>query len=287
MTGYGSGKVCKGNLEVAVEITSVNRKSLEVHSSLPKEWFALERVVTEAVRNRLGRGKISISIKAKDFGQVTNFSWDEEAVDSLLGQLKNYASKHQIKLELSTELLLGIIKLVSKPSELPQAETALPFVQEATSQALENLIKMREREGEALKKDLSGRLDWLSSNLDSLKEKSSNSVTRYREQLLERLKKADLEIDLGDERILKEIALFADRCDIEEEITRLRSHITQFGQELSASGVIGRKMDFLCQEMNREYTTIGSKAHLVEVTQTVIDSKSELERIREQVQNIE
>jgi uncharacterized protein (TIGR00255 family) len=146
---------------------------------------------------------------------------------------------------------------------------------------------MREKEGKHLAKDLAGRLDVLAAGAERIRAIAPDTVRRYREQLHARVKEAGLNLPANDERLLKEVVLFADRCDITEELTRLQSHLNQFRDQLAASEPVGRTLDFLTQEMNRELNTIGSKANAVEISQEIVTMKAELEKIREQVQNIE
>jgi len=154
-------------------------------------------------------------------------------------------------------------------------------------EALGQLVAMRQAEGKALKEDLEQRLENIGVALQAIRSGMGDTVPRYRELLLQRLSQASLEIDLSDERVLKEIALFADKCDISEETTRLDSHLVQFRECLQEGSPVGRKLEFILQEVNREFNTIGSKANNIEISRHVIEAKNEIERIREQIQNIE
>lgn len=287
MTGYGSGSASQEHLEILVEITSVNRRNFEVAVSLPREWLSLEHAITEITRNHIGRGKINIYVKATDFSTTAGLPFDPEALSTVLNNLKDYSAKHNIPFEADTKLIFDIVKTLNKPTQLELKESIEKLVLDATNEALKNIDLMRTTEGNSLAHDIHQRLHILGENIDFIRSKSTSSVSHYREQLLQKLEQAKLNIDLNDERILKEIALFADRCDIEEELTRLRSHIDQFINDLQSNVPTGRKMDFLCQEVHRELNTIGSKTNLIEVSHKIIESKNELERIREQVQNIE
>lgn len=287
MTGYGSGSAKQDKLEIFVEITSVNRRNFEISVSLPREWLSLEHPITELTRDTIGRGKVNIYVKATDFSNTSGLSFDEEALDSILDKLKNYSAKNNIEFKASPSLIFDIVRTLNKPTQLELKDSIEGVVLEATKIALKNIDLMKTAEGEALARDTHQRLNTLLSNVEFIAQKSTDSVKHYREHLFQKLEQAKLDIDLNDERILKEIALFADRCDISEELTRLRSHIDQFVNDLNATVAIGRKMDFLCQEINRELNTIGSKSNLIEVSHKIIECKNELERIREQVQNVE
>jgi len=287
MTGYGSGSARQDNLEILVEITSVNRRNFEINVSLPREWLSLEHTITELTRDTIGRGKLNIYVKATDFSNTSGLSFDEEAVDSVLNNLRVYSEKNNIEFKTNTKLIFDIVRTINKPTQLELKDSIEGIVLETTKTALNNLNSMKAAEGEALARDIHQRLDMLLVNVEYITKKSIDSVKHYKEHLFQKLEQAKLNIDLNDERVLKEIALFADRCDVSEELTRLKSHIDQFVNDLASTVAIGRKMDFLCQEINRELNTIGSKSNLIEVSHKVIECKNELERIREQIQNIE
>lgn len=287
MTGYGSGSASQDNLEILVEITSVNRRNFEINTSLPREWLSLEHLITDLVRNNIARGKVNVYVKATDFSNIIGLSFEESSLTAILHKLRDYSERNDIPFMPTPNLLFDIIKTINKPSQLELKDSIELLIQKATKLALLNINLMRSSEGEILSQDILNRLNCLSDNIKFITQQSTNSVPHYRDLLLQKLEQAKLEIDLNDERILKEIALFADRCDVSEELTRLNSHIHQFLNDLGSKEAIGRKMDFLCQEINRELNTIGSKTNLIEVSHKIIESKNELERIREQIQNIE
>ena len=286
MTGFGSGTAQEDKLELTLEINSVNRKGLEVNASLPKDWQKLEPFIAEKVKSTLKRGKLNITLNAKDLSTTEGLSWNKEAVQEAYQKLDALSKDLGIELKPDGDFLMRLISTLGTDA-LPDAEALKPLLDKALDDALGALCQMRATEGAALKNDTLGRLNTLSETLTSIEAASTNTVARQRELLLERLKQAGLELNLEDERILKELALFADRCDITEEITRLKSHLDQFVNLLESEGSIGRKLDFLCQEVLRELNTIGSKANNIEITRFIIDSKNELECIREQIQNIE
>jgi len=232
--------------------------------------------------------------RRKDLGRAEDLAWDRirlsvvipvynevRTVETLLKKVQ------EVPLQLDAQALLAIIKALDSSEELPEWPEVMPVVAQALKAALSAFNEMRATEGAALEADIRARLDAIALWCARIQQDSQGTVARYRELLLERLQKAGLELDLSDERVLKELALFADRCDITEELTRLESHLAQFAQTLSRPEPVGRKLDFICQELNRETNTIGSKANNLDVTRHVIEIKNELERIREQVQNIE
>lgn len=287
MTGYGRGEAELEGLSVTVELSSVNRKNLEVSCSLPRDWQGMERNLTDALKSRLRRGKVQVSVRAEAAGGSVMESWDDQEIELAVNRLRDLCAKLAVPFEPDAHLLVRLISSVATGSDLPDWETAWPQVFKAAGAALNGLVAMREAEGLALRNDLAERLGTLQRLVENIEAAAPDSVPHYREVLLQRLRQADLELDPNDERVLKEIAIFADRCDISEELTRLHSHLEQFAETIKESEPVGRKLDFLCQEMFRELNTIGSKANNVAVTQQVIEGKNELERIREQVQNVE
>lgn len=287
MTGYGSGSAQHEALEVIVEINSVNRKALEINASLPRDWQNLEPIIIQNIRKAFKRGKINAYIKVKDYNQLEGFSWDEANIMSMVEKIKQLATKLDTPFSPTPELLFNVSKTISQYYALPTGEAVEALVKKSLEAAVKNLSAMRKSEGKALAQDIQQRLSFLEKSLQIFKDKAPEVLPRYRKQFFQRLEQAGLAIDLNDERILKEIAIFADRSDVTEEIVRLESHLKQFKDNLSSTDPVGRKFDFLCQEINRELNTIGTKANFLEITQTVITAKNELERIREQAQNIE
>lgn len=291
MTGYGRARFCAGGLEFAVEIASVNQRGLSVSVSAPAEWMpAAERFLTPLVREYAARGKISISIKtgtAANSGEI--FAWNEEATAQTLGQLAAAAARAGTDFSPNAEIYLRLAELHRvRQGAFPafDAPDVAESVAAGTRAALEDFSQMRKREGECLEKDLRSRLDRLRALTEEIRKNSAGTVEAHRSALRSRLATLGVEIDLDDPRFLKEIAIFADRCDIAEELTRLGSHFSQF-ENCFAEAECGRKLDFICQEILRELNTIGSKANNAAVTRCVVEAKNEQERLREQVQNIE
>ncbi len=291
MTGYGRAGFSAGNVEMTLEISAVNRRGLEVFVSGPQEWSGLERLVTAWVRESASRGKISLIFQTRfAAGESAALAWDNDAMRESLQKLEAQATALGIAFAPDAGALVRLAELHRVRREgLPALddEKVAGSLEAATREALAQLVAMREREGAFLEKDLGDRLATLENLTEQIVTFSAGNAARYRESLFARLQQAGLALDLSDERVLKELALFADRSDIAEETTRLRSHFTQFRACFSEKRDVGRKLDFICQEMNRELNTIGSKANQIEVTRCVIEAKNELERIREQVQNVE
>jgi len=273
--------------EIAVELASVNRKGLEINLSAPREWQAAEREAERRIREHLQRGKVQGSIQLGTAGAAEALEWDDAALGAALGQLRSAAERHGLPFEPGADFLLRLVTAIGGQREMPAGDAVWPLIEPALAAALDGLVAMREAEGEALAADLRTRIESLRSLAAAITAASTNTVANQREALHQRLRNAGLDLDPDDDRVLREIALFADRCDISEELTRLDSHLTQFLDLTASSEAVGRRLDFLCQEINREINTIGAKANNLEVTRSALEAKNELERIREQVQNVE
>lgn len=287
MTGYGRATVEIEALQLAVEVTTVNRKNLDIAISLPKEWQRVEPEVAEVVRAEVQRGRVNVFINIEGAGGNDGALFDPAAVEAGLRELSALSHRLGVPFEPDARLLFDIATAPRGRSALPEAEAVAPKLLHAVKAALAEMVQMRAREGEALQKDLADRREQILRRLTKIREASGRVVPDYRETLLKRLRQAGLEFSLEDDRVLKEIALFADRCDISEELVRLESHLEQFREFLEAREPVGRKMEFLLQEIGREFNTIGSKASDSAISRLVIDCKNEIERIREQVQNVE
>lgn len=288
MTGYGRGSVSSTNLELVVEITSVNRRNLEVQISTPKEWTGLDRILTEQVRKVAGRGKVYLQLKTESYDDEDPVrSWDRARISSALEALRELTIEEEVAFKVDAALILEVAKLVSSEGESSKWEDHEAAILEAAQEALEHWEKMRSAEGAELKRDLLERTGLLESYVTQIREHSGNTVAEYRERLMERLRQSGLDFDVEDERVLKEIALFADRCDLSEELTRLDSHLAMLRSSLESGDLVGRKLDFICQEIYRELNTVGSKANNLEISRLVIESKNEWERLREQAANVE
>ena len=287
MTGFGRAEIDLPGARLAVELATVNQKNLQVSVHGPDAWPTLESAATGWIRSRLQRGKVTARVTQAAAGGPSA-SWDLEATRLQLVELERLAQA------LGAPWTPPSLELVLKLAEsrrgqagaLPELAAVETIVQAAFALALDQLVAMRAREGAALSADLLARLGLLAGFVQTMEASGQGAVARHREALLRRLKEAGLDLDVSDERVLKELAFFAERCDISEEIVRLRSHLAQFEAELGqANG--GRKLDFLVQELLREVNTIGSKAAEIPTTRAVLEAKTEIERIREQVQNLE
>ena len=287
MTGFGRATASLGAYTLTAQVSSVNRKTLDLTVKSPEEWESLEPQINDLVRKYAVRGKVHVALELTGANGEQSISWDEAAVGETVVKLKALAAKQGIAFQPTPELLWQVANSQRKSSTVPATETSQPVVTATLEAALKSFAEMRAREGATLLTDFLARLAIIEIHAAIIAERAPQVPKNYREQLMQRLRQAGLELDLNDERVLKEIALFADRCDIAEELTRLRSHFEQFTALLKSSGEIGRKSEFILQEMGREVHTIGSKANDLTISRNVIELKNELERIREQIANVE
>ncbi len=291
MTGHGHGDSISsdGLWRISVEITTVNRRNLDLALSCPREWNGLEASVQQWLQDRIARGRVQVSLRAEaaHFEQHGSLRFDPGQLSKDLAALRGLAQTEGIAFHPDAHFLWNWVQQRSGQTSLPHWDELLSPIAEAFKNALAQVLEMRASEGKVLAADLQQRLQSLSALTDEMMQQAAEMVPRYQSLLGERLTKLGLEIDLDDERFLKEITLFAERCDVSEEITRLRSHLQQGLCILGEGGPVGRKLDFLCQEIHREINTIGSKSATVELTRRVLDGKTTLEQLREQVQNLE
>jgi uncharacterized protein (TIGR00255 family) len=288
MTGYGRGEAAGNGIVVEVELSSVNRKQFDLRLNLPRALVASEPQVSKLVRARVSRGAVNGIVRVeRDAGASGGVRVDMDRAEAYVKSLRNAGITLELDDDLSLSQLLRLPDVVVYDDALHSSEGLLPLLKKAVKQALGELVAMRSEEGKALDADIRRRLAKLEKVVGQIEKLAPSVPRRHRKALLGRLESAGLPVDLSDERIAKEIALFADRSDITEEITRLRSHFGQAEKLLGSREPTGRALDFLCQEFLREINTIGSKANDARLAKHVINFKSELERVREQVQNVE
>lgn len=286
MTGFGRATGEYAGFALTVQVASVNRRSFDLDLKLPEPWSALESPVAEAVRKVAQRGKITLRVEAAPPAGGA-LDWDEAAVAEDLERLAELAKARRIRFEPTADLLWQIARAEAGETGLPPTDGVAPHLLRVVEEALRSFGAMRAKEGEALLVDFLTRLEKLHQHVETVAARAPQVAPAYREQLLARLRQAGLDLDVTDERVLKEVALFADRCDVTEELTRLRSHLKQLREWLRQPGEVGRKAEFILQEIAREIHTLGVKANDLAVSQHVIEFKNELERIREQMANVE
>lgn len=287
MTGFGKSTVQKDDLHCEVEVKSVNSRYLEISLKLPKNLFTREYEIREFIRNKIKRGKLIVNIQLKKDGfensaPVLNKDNLKYAIN-FLKELKK-ASKISDKITLGHLLSFQEI-FFSQPGE--ESEEEFKIIQESLNNALDDLIIMRTREGEELYKDIAQRLNNIQKSVEEIENISKDSIKEYFRKLKERAKLIFEDIVEYNERLELELALLVDKSDITEECVRLKSHTKFFLETMNSSNDVGRKLNFLCQEINREANTIGSKALSTSISHKTVSIKEETERIREQIQNIE
>ena len=288
MTGCGRGSATAGGIRVEVELSSVNRKQFDVHVTIPKALTVLEPRMESLVQKFISRGNVTGMVNVTVSGSAVRrcISVDKNTAMAYVQELRKTARELGLKDDLSARSLVaipGVIKYESIPEDV---EKVWYLLEKSLRKALQALTRMRAQEGLALQKDLLRRFAALRKELDHIKKVAPTITEKYRTSLQQRIEKAGIAGGLSSEQLLREVALFADRSDISEEIVRLESHFSQISGIVKSSEPVGRTMDFLCQEMFREIN-IGSKANSEEISRRVVGFKAGLESVREQVQNIE
>lgn len=290
MTGYGRGECTEEGFKITAELSTVNRKQAELFLAIPRELEPLEPKVRETVNRRISRGRVNLKL---GFFPGENFSIPAGQINAALArayvrEMKALSAELGLAGEVTLEALVRAPGVFQPDAGVGDAEELWPAVEKALGQALNGLTKMRTQEGANLEKDLRARIETMKRSLEVVKGRAPEMAKTYAENLRQRVAAAGLPLPPeDDERLLKEIVLFADRSDISEEITRMESHFKQFEEVAGSSEPIGRTLDFLAQEFNREINTIGSKASDNAISREVVLLKAELEKFREQVQNVE
>lgn len=287
MTGCGSGKVLRDGWEVTVDLKTVNHRFLDIGMRLPRNLSFLEQTVRECLGRNISRGHadVFLTVKRADDSAV-DVECDSDLASRYLAAAVQLAYKTGVENDLTVSRLMKMEGVLTLNEREMDEELVSSICAEATTIAAEQLSQMREREGEHLKEDLKYHLDAADSLREKILNRAPKVVDEYREKLENRLKNM-LTDAVEPQRLAQEVAIIADRCAIDEELSRLDSHIRQMRKYLESEGEIGKKMDFLIQEMNREANTIGSKASDAAIAQCVVDLKSEIEKLREQIQNVE
>jgi uncharacterized protein (TIGR00255 family) len=290
MTGYGRGECARDGFKVTVELSSVNRKQGEISVVLPRDLEVLEARIRDVINRSISRGRLTarVAIHTGDGSAAARLRLNEPLARAYVRELNRLAKELKLTGPVTLDVLARAPGVFETGEEMADAEDFWPAVETALQSALETLLKMRGREGAHLAKDLAARITSMRKATTRVQKRAPEVQVRYREQLLQRIQAAGVEAPgVDDDRLLKEIVYFADRSDISEELTRLQSHYQQFNDCLNSAEPIGRTLDFLAQEMNREVNTIGSKANDSLISRDVVTLKTELEKFREQAQNVE
>ena len=290
MTGFGEASRQQGGVAVSIEVRTVNSRYLKLYVRTPDGYGSLESRIESVVRKRIRRGTIQVNARVDRAASAEDYRINAEVLDGYRRQIeaigRDWQSPQPVPLQ-SLLLLPGVVS--DHPSGSLDPADDWPVIHETLRTALDGLHQMRIEEGQAMAADLESNCLAMAASLDAIQERAPLVVEAYRARLEERLNRVlaefDLTVDPAD--VLKEVGLFADRSDISEEITRLRSHLDQFRATMQSSESSGRKLEFLTQEMVREVNTIGSKASDIEISRQVVEMKAAAERIREMIQNVE
>jgi len=289
MTGYGRGEATSGGMKVVVELSSVNRKQFDLHLNLPRSLSVLESQIAKITHAVVSRGCVTGAVRVAVAGKARSggISVNMDAAEAYVKALRRAGKALGLNDDLSIGTLVRLPEIVGFEDVAQDSQRVWPVLKIALQEALNALLAARAREGAALARDVAKRFDKLERRVAQIQRLAPSVPIRYRAALLDRIAKADLSVPIGAEHLAKEVAMFADRCDVSEELVRLASHFEHARQLLQSKEPAGRAFDFLCQEFLREINTIGSKANDARLSRHVIASKTELECIREQIQNIE
>jgi len=288
MTGFGRAKEQIDGLDITVEIKSVNHRYFEFSCRLPRAYSFLEEKLKSKLSESISRGKVEVSVLIDDNTEnATVVEINKEYASAYIKALKNLSKEYHLKNDVKISSIANNSEIFKVKRQVLPDEVITNAVFTVLEQALQNFIEMRTVEGERLFNDVIQRANYILEKVDFIEQRSPQTVKIYRERIEQKIKELLGDNTVDEQRILTEVAIFADKVAVAEETVRLRSHIKQFETLMSSSDAIGRKLDFIVQEMNREANTIGSKAQDIEIAHTVVDIKSEIEKIREQIQNVE
>lgn len=288
MTGYGRVKVENDLREITVELRSVNHRYLDLNIKVPRIYGYLEEMVSKQAQAAIARGKVDIfvSVRAKE-GADIRVSPNMAVIQGYVDAIRKVSETYGLSDEATALSLLRLPDAMEQSKEEADADQLKAEVSAVLDQALTEYNAMREKEGARLVEDVTYRAGLIAQSVDFVEQRSPDCVEEYRQRIAARMTEILDGTELAQQRILQEAALYADKVNVTEEIVRLRSHLSQLETMLKSPVAIGRKLDFLVQEMNRETNTIGSKANDFQIAKTVVDMKAEIEKIREQIQNLE
>lgn len=288
MTGFGRSEIVKGNRKISVEIKSVNHRYLEAGIKMPKKLNVFESRMKDLLKKYATRGKIDIFINYEDDSESqVNLKFNQNIADEYMAIFNNMSEKYNLKNDMTVGGLARFPEVITMDEVQEDEEELWHFIEEAMKAALEQFVNTRILEGENLKKDLLGKLDHMEELVAFVEKRSPEIMKEYRSKLESKVKELLGDTTIDESRIATEVIIYADKICVDEETVRLRSHIEHARKCLNEDGGIGRKMDFIAQEMNREANTTLSKANDIEISNAAIDLKTEIEKVREQIQNIE
>lgn len=287
MTGFGRGEFSQGASTFSVDVRSVNHRYSDVSVRMPRAMSVLEEKVREYVTEKISRGKVDVYINYNTFGQNSQVKLDTNLAKAYVDSLNTLKEMFGIRDDISLSLLTRFPDIMALETVEMDMDELWLILKPALEMAFNALVEMRQREGERLKNDLLEKLVNVRGFVANIKEKSYSIVDEYKNKLYDRIKELTKDIPIDENRLLTEVAVFADKSGIDEEIVRLESHMEELQKALNFKGSVGKKLDFIIQEMNREVNTIGSKITDLGILNNVINIKTETEKIREQVQNIE
>lgn len=288
MTGFGRSEIVKGNRKISVEIKSVNHRYLEAGIKMPKKLNVFESRMRDLLKKYAARGKIDIFINYEDDSEnQVNLKFNQNIADEYMTIFNNMSEKYNLKNDMTVGGLARFPEVITMDEVQEDEEELWHFIEEAMKVALEQFVNTRILEGENLKKDLLGKLDHMEELVAFVEKRSPEIMKEYRSKLESKVKELLGDTTIDESRIATEVIIYADKICVDEETVRLRSHIEHARKCLNEDGGIGRKMDFIAQEMNREANTTLSKANDIEISNAAIDLKTEIEKVREQIQNIE
>ena len=288
MTGFGRSEIVKGNRKISVEIKSVNHRYLEAGIKMPKKLNVFESRMRDLLKKYATRGKIDIFINYEDDSESkVNLKFNRKIADEYMAIFNNMSEKYNLKNDMTVGGLARFPEVITMDEVQEDEEELWHFIEEAMKAALEQFVNTRILEGENLKKDLLGKLDHMEELVAFVEKRSPEIMKEYRSKLESKVKELLGDTTIDESRIATEVIIYADKICVDEETVRLRSHIEHARKCLNEDGGIGRKMDFIAQEMNREANTTLSKANDIEISNAAIDLKTEIEKVREQIQNIE
>ncbi|HEV8128845.1 MAG TPA: YicC/YloC family endoribonuclease [Candidatus Eisenbacteria bacterium] len=292
MTGYGRGEALTNGLRLEAEVRSVNHRFCEVSARLPRAFAAFEADAKKIVQDQVSRGKLNLVVTWGENGEESGepgatLALDEHAADRYMELLRRIQTKYRLAGDVDVRTFASLPNIFTWQEPGRSPEFYLEILRKVVEQATRELVRMKETEGEALKRDLVSRAGLVRSRVARIRERAPERVRETHEKMKERVRGLIAETEIPEDRLLMEIALLSDRLDCTEECVRLEAHCDHFLKYLDEESAPGRKLNFLLQEMNREINTIGSKSNDVAIVEQVVEVKEELERIREQVQNIE